>query len=1075
MKRAPRLRLAAGACLLVLVVLALLEYSDEQHLPAQDGEKPGPAAADMATTDSAGPSPDGGPGKTIATSAPEVPATRKAAEAARLSGTLVDQAGRPVAGALVTLHAGAPPEAPDGANEVQGSEVQRAVTGDGGGFTVISEFSGALVDTRPMVIWATARGYLAQALVLEPGVSDVVMRLTPGASIEVTVRAADGLPAGGVRVVQRLLGAVPGEWTGRAGLTEEIAPDALRLHFRRVAVTDAEGLVSLAAGRGQNSLLALDVLDRGRVSRREVARAGEHVDLELFSRVFVEGMVLAGGIPGLLSGTDPLPQVALGFMDELSVSVAGRLSVRADGSFGRCTLPVTAAGEAVAWLEAAGVAQRDVRLPAPEHNDVLRFELLAQAGLCLSVQVVDAEHEPLAGCRVEASWKVFERSCKESASTDSGGRANLSTLGEEYIYLTVSKPGHRTAQLRTSGHGSSREAEEAPDELVLEAGGSLAGQVVYRGQPVSDFHLFFFKGDPQSGTRRDVSDPEGRFLLPGVPLGEVSIYAATAAFPRSEIAQVMVAADSTEDIVLELSEPHRGVGRVIDEVSREPVPGVRIQLIAACATAGLTARGAYSYTDANGRFELDGLAPDTTSISLEHPEYSAVYNQVRADPTGVAELGTFSLSRLGLLSVNVMRIDGQPSSIPCEITGTNKYASKEVPSDGQLSYPGSSAGHAFLYIGDDDVWQRLKLTELSARKGSWEIPFDLRSRRVIEATLQGVSDPAGMECSASFMDASGLRVWDSAPWKPVQGGLRAEMPFLPEVPVVIEVMLEDGSLLGGVKVLPDGSVYQSVALTIPDEMWRMRVVDRAGEPVTSVKVEATLPNYETSWATILYTDENGIVELSPMPGGALRVCLLHGEYGDQLGELVTFQADGEIVDVVFDPSHELRVRLLDGEQPVASANVSVGHPDVPAQLMYRFTDDEGRLRWTRLGHRDIRLHITRHGLWPSDPVLNDTQGGREYTVQVRRLGGVELHVLTEDGVALPSVPIELVNEEFGESVADWIDEGEVSVEGGMVTDHRGKLTVSGIPNGRYTWTVGEASGSVRVPPEETGSATLHVP
>jgi hypothetical protein len=103
------------------------------------------------------------------------------------------------------------------------------------------------------------------------------------------------------------------------------------------------------------------------------------------------------------------------------------------------------------------------------------------------------------------------------------------------------------------------------------------------------------------------------------------------------------------------------------------------------------------------------------------------------------------------------------------------------------------------------------------------------------------------------------------------------------------------------------------------------------------------------------------------------------------------------------------------------------------------------------------------------------QDGQEYTVQVRRLGGVELRAVTSDGVALPGLPVELVNEEYGKSVEEWIEAGDVSVEGGLVTDHRGKLTVTGIPNGRYRWAVGEASGIVTVPPEETGNEMLLVP
>ncbi|MDP6839571.1 MAG: carboxypeptidase-like regulatory domain-containing protein [Planctomycetota bacterium] len=963
------------------------------------------------------------------------------------------------------------------------------MTGTSGEFTAVHHSSAA---TEERALWVTAPGYLAQFHGLSGGETEVRVELEAGRPLVVFVKDQSGNAVGGAQVLQTLAGGArengwtleterraAGESVGRleehasvASTDEYIESERARQHLFRETVADEEGRAELVAGRGMNSLLALEEGQDGRISRRVEVSAGDTASLELRSWVQVEGLVLADELVGLGGGR---PQVAVGFMDKTRVVEAGRINIEPGGGFGRCKLPLTADGETVAWVLAEGASQAGVRAPAPSHGDVVRFEINPEVGRHLSVLVTDSDKRPLAGASVDLSWRLLERNCSESRQTNEQGLAVFSTLGKKLVYVQASKDGYRAARTRASGRSGAEAAEEAPLEMPLDAGGRVTGQVLYRGEPVTDFHLYYFEGEPLMGVQRSVHDPDGRFDLLDVPLGELNIYAVSDNMPRSETAKVNVIPGAMEELVLELSEPQPARGLVIDAVTRKPIPGVRIQLFSAYTTLTLTARNQFWYTDGEGRFELTGLAPGTTSIHFEHPEYSGRYNQVRADPSGVKDMGTVTLSRRGLLKISVSRQESDDSAFTCVVSGTNKYPEAEIPSDGQVLYPGSSAGHAYLYVVKGEPWLRRKLVMLPARKPIWDIPFDLSQPRTVEVTLNGDHDPGQLLCSGSFLDRLGWRTWDEAEWIEVEGALRAQLPYLPQVPVAVDVITMEGKKVGGIMVRPDGTNHQSVSLELSDVKWRMRVVDRAGEPVQGVKAEFTLPIHETAWAELHYTDADGLVELAPLADNSLRVCLLRGDMGDQLGELVSFPSDGEPVEVVFDPSHELRLRLMDGVQAIEAANVSVGHPDVPAQLMYRFTDDEGRLHWTGLGHRDIRLQIARHDLWPTKPILRGVQDGQEYTVQVRRLGGVELRAVTSDGVALPGLPVELVNEEYGKSVEEWIEAGDVSVEGGLVTDHRGKLTVTGIPNGRYRWAVGEASGIVTVPPEETGNEMLLVP
>jgi hypothetical protein len=160
-------------------------------------------------------------------------------------------------------------------------------------------------------------------------------------------------------------------------------------------------------------------------------------------------------------------------------------------------------------------------------------------------------------------------------------------------------------------HGSSAvlKVTRFDDEptLQLTAGGRLVGRVVDGdGRPVRAFTVIAQpEAGKRGGKRRQVRSGEGKFELRSMAPGAYTIRVVPPGLLPAEVAGVEVVANEVSDVgTIRCDAGGAAVGRLVDDATGEPVQGVvRVTF----KGYGRGAEGAYTRTDAEGQFRIEGL------------------------------------------------------------------------------------------------------------------------------------------------------------------------------------------------------------------------------------------------------------------------------------------------------------------------------------------------------------------------------------------------------------------------------------------------------------------------------------
>jgi protocatechuate 3,4-dioxygenase beta subunit len=204
----------------------------------------------------------------------------------------------------------------------------------------------------------------------------------------------------------------------------------------------------------------------------------------------------------------------------------------------------------VQWTDARGLyaftglptGRAEIVVDHPEHGAVERkvevsrgrdpVDVALPRGWSLDVEVLAAgTGVALPGIRVTAG--------DHRATTDAQGRATLSHLVEESVTVAAEAEDYGRASARvTRPSGPSTDVR-----LTLSEGGGLAGRVTdYRGDPVGGASVVVIDGDGDE-VARTTTGADGRFTVDGVTPGDVEIEASPPAGRRDELAPAALATD----------------------------------------------------------------------------------------------------------------------------------------------------------------------------------------------------------------------------------------------------------------------------------------------------------------------------------------------------------------------------------------------------------------------------------------------------------------------------------------------------------------------------------------------------
>ncbi len=241
--------------------------------------------------------------------------------------------------------------------------------------------------------------------------------------------------------------------------------------------------------------------------------------------------------------------------------------------------------------------------------------------------VARASGEPLPGIRVTWSWSIDGSSAAIDSVTDAQGRVPAVRLG---FNCTVGTPGFAPWKPWYQPDG--------PPDGRLERGATIRGRVVRStdGAPVAGQSVEAFREADWTAERalaRTTTDSEGRYVIAGLPSGDLGIRVRGAAGIARGMADldgsnqrrdrpldydplavdVLPGREAVVDVVMEPGS--RIAGRVTD-VSGAPAAGVVVRAsgspryaMSSIATPPPFWEVAETATDCNGHFVLDGLLP----------------------------------------------------------------------------------------------------------------------------------------------------------------------------------------------------------------------------------------------------------------------------------------------------------------------------------------------------------------------------------------------------------------------------------------------------------------------------------
>lgn len=514
---------------------------------------------------------------------------------APVSGRVVDEAGKPVAGARVTFHG-----ASDWSQQAD-ERLDGVPTDQDGTFRFAALPAGSFRFAAAHADYA--RG--SSALITLDGKNetrDVTITLSAGAVVRGTVVDQNQQPVSGARV--------------RIGVASR---RGMIFEPPRQAYSDAKGAFEIK-GLARRELTCVALHDTGASQAVEVdTTAGDVSNVRLVLDVTgtiagivvdpqgnpLEGVQVSAGPNFRAQGPLDMAQFRLrGFPEDLT------------DSGGRFTLTGLAKGSYMVHATRSQAASRGRRMANPDGGTVaetgtqnLRLVLQPEGGVKGKVQLADGSTPATFTVQVGFAQQTF-------SGTDT---FELDALEPRTYQLSVRGPSFQTRAIDIAVQpGKVTDA----GTITVTKGRALAGTVVADGQPVAGATVFAGRqlfgngtsnaanmGPMGQGAKQDTTDANGRFSIAGLGAGDLVIVAEHPDVGRSKALRVPTDMPGQGELVLELQK--FGSIKGVLRVNGKPAEGVMVSCQSSTAPGAIY--GVASGPD--GTYRYDRLAPDTYKIS----------------------------------------------------------------------------------------------------------------------------------------------------------------------------------------------------------------------------------------------------------------------------------------------------------------------------------------------------------------------------------------------------------------------------------------------------------------------------
>ena len=890
-------------------------------------------------------------------------------------------------------------------------------------------------------VWAAAPGRLAQFLPVGRAPAGMEFVLEEAAPTQVRVEGPEG-PLGGARV--ELLAAAATSDPSTRDSSFVARPWALREYE-----TDADG--SLWIERYPD-----EVYLRARLGDLST-RPWRGVPKQLIVLQAAPIFIAEGQIPALY-GTD-LHQLRVSVRDlerELGQPLAWT-RVAEDGSWALNEIPAFPARKYVFRLAGPGVVPDEVWIEEVQPFERQRIDFRLRRGLDAPVRVVDVDDQPVGGVEVRLFWNHDGPWNLLTSVTDEAGRAVLrgAPTGEVFFRL------HRSGRSYVHSYGSYQFPSDAEQELelTLPQGGVLTGRCTHQGEALRDFWITCGQG--RSSFRVQFVDAQdGRFRLEVAPLGPVRVFATSDQLPRGEPAVTVVPEEGEAWVELELPLPKFASGRVIDAESGEAIAGAEIEAIMTSAGNWERPWGPGGLTDEDGRFEDLPIAPARTGLQVSAPGFASAGLTVDPGQEERVDCGLIALTAMREVQIQLLSKRAVDFH---QFKGWVNGSRVLFDADGVGRVEGMAPGKFSLSLDLPDGAGVLYWLEPEGPPWVARVEVDTERSLAVRADPGAAELPPGCEARiVHFNERGEYRVVYQA--LDEEGKARFNLVFADSVVVqILDSSSGEVDTIGSALVkLSD--VGQAV-LRVPVENKRpiVRLVDTSGKPIAGAEVWVMMEPPNTTWFDLNRTDAEGCFSAHfPLPDANYLMNVGHEQFGRIWNVPLPLPSltgspdpNGSRMEVRLDPRSRLRFRLLDRDFPLGGTRYLIEGRMSGGLLEQGTTRADGSDERERVEPRSrVEIVIEDPRLWPVRvPVPAD---GGQHDLQVRRRGGLQVEV-SRLGQPVAGCRIQLWSREFETEVTTWLEAGQVL--GGTVTDARGRLSLEGVPNGEYDWTMRAVDGS----------------
>lgn len=934
-----------------------------------------------------------------------------------------------------------------------------------GRFAFASVPSGALEGDS--VVWTTLEGREASAVLLAPSARGWRWPEDAGSVARAAVRVRvlrAGEPVAGANVRHTL-----SFW--ETGQSE--AEQRQRRVFLRETRTGADGATLVVPGRGENLVAAWAGEER---AIPWLGQPEGDLVLELLPTLAVSGHVRVEG---------PAPEAGelrylVGFFsaaDGSDLQWSGTTQgVRADGSFGPDPWPRLERAQLAVYVRGGEFVPVQVAVPNPPLGEGAVVELATRRGAPFEVLVSTPEGKPLEGAQLDAwHWSAGGWLQLPGDGTAADGRAVVFSAPGE-LQVQVSKKGFATWMLQEDARSIVPQTA-APLRVILRPAGVVSGWVHAGSAPVERFSILAWNDDRSFCPTLAFEDEEGAFRLEDVPKGvTIHVCAYSDTLPQSPT-EAFVLGEEPLELELELPTPRKARGRVIDSVTREPVPSARIQHLLTGMDGLAAFRGQEMGVQVDGRFELDGFFPGRGGFACLAEGYDELYYSTREDDTEVIDVGLLALNPLGVLEVEVHEDGvGDFSAYRAWNRSNTERSPQPLASDGTLVLP-SRTGHFQLNVLRPDG-------EMACAVGSL-LPGErervvLDFSRGIELTVLLEPPPAGIEDWSlhAFTRARDFEHCAKSRWSSERRAfvLRALSPG----DAVLELRDGEDALVAQRSLRLTDDARQSFSLPMAGERRRVRLVDGEGRPWASRPVTVALED-ASGWSTILESDAQGEIELGPLDARRIVLSAKLANESIAYGIAVDLEPDPARTTVVqIDVGPRSLLRLTELGRAVPGLAVYYTYERGPRLLQFGYISDEsGLVRGPFLGPGAYTLCPNHRDFWPTRTTLVRRDSPEPLSIELFSRGTLAIEVTTLSGRPIAGARLALVHNELGESVDDWLAAGALPGPTGLVTDSAGQLVLTGIPRGDYAWTCRtpdgtQSAGAVQLAPRASETLSIRV-